>query len=453
MNYVKNFLRNKANKELSSNIILTLLIKGGAMLISLLILPAYVKYFSNDTAYGAWVTVSSVFTWITMFDFGIGNGLRNHLVKTIAAKDEEGSRRYISSAYLSVGGISLIIWAIGAVVIQILDWNSFLKVAESIVSPVVFKTYIQIVFAGVVIHFFFLLAFSICYAIQKTFLPSLITLLTQVILLLFILIPNSAPLESKILQLSGVYLAAYNIPILVLTLVLFRGKMKSMRPSLKAFDKSSSRDIINLGGKFFVIQLALIALSSSQEIYINLLFNADDVVQYHYYHKLFYVIIVMITLVQQPIWSAVTKAFYEKRYKWIKKVWSFMLLVAVASVIICVLLALMYQPVADIWLGKGTLNVDTFTLIMFVIMTAETLVINTANSFANGFGILNSQAVCTVLGAVIKLPIALLVGHLVGNWSAVILASVIAQIPLLIVQPILVHRYVRSLAPEKIENQ
>lgn len=440
-------LKNNDNKELSSNVVYTLIIKGLAMLMSILIVPAYVKYFSNDSAYGAWVTVSSVFTWITMFDFGIGNGLRNNLVKTIAKNDSEGSKKYISSAYIAIGVISLAIWVMGDLIIGLLDWNYFLKVSADIVSPGVFKTYIQIVFAGVVIHFFFLLISSICYAIQKTFLPSLVTLLTQVMLLIFISLPTgTAGLETKILRLSGAYAISYNLPIFVLTLILFIGKLRQMRPSVRGFDRTCAKDIMNLGGKFFLIQIALVALGSSNEIYINMFFRSEDVVQYNYYHKLFYIILVFLTLIQQPIWSAVTKAYYEKRYAWIQNVWKLMCGIAAVCVLGSIALALIYQTIADIWLGKGVLTVDGFTLALFVIVTAESAVINTANCFANGFGKLKTQTVCTVLGAVIKLPTAFIASYFICTWQAIMLATVIAQMPLTIVQPVVISKYINSQA-------
>ena len=78
MSLFKKILTSSTNRELSSNILLTFFIKGFAMLISILIVPAYTKYFSNDDIYGAWLTISAVFVWMNMFDFGIGNGLRNY---------------------------------------------------------------------------------------------------------------------------------------------------------------------------------------------------------------------------------------------------------------------------------------------------------------------------------------------------------------------------------------
>ncbi len=442
---LRSFFQDGNNREISTNILLTFLIKGCAMLISVLIVPAYARYFSNDDVYGAWLTVASVFVWINMFDFGIGNGLRNCLVKSIAAKDDEASKRYISSSYISVGVLSLVFLLVGCLGIALIDWNSVMKVSPAVVSPTVFKMFLKIIYSGVVVHFFFLLISSICYALQKTFLPGLISLITQIMLLLFLYIPNGQGTEAKVISLSIAYFLSYNLPILVVTILIFSKELRKSNPSFKMFDKSAAKEVIGLGGMFFIIQLALIALNSSNEIYINIFFKPSDVVQYNYYHKLFYIILVALTLILQPIWSAVTKAQYEKRYKWIKKTYILINGISLAFCMCSVLLAFLYQPISDIWLGKGILTVDIFSLALFVVFNTQSAIINTANCFANGFGKLKSQTVLTVMGAIIKLPAAILMAKFIGSWQAIMLATVVAQVPLTIVQPVVIYRHIKSL--------
>ena len=447
MNLIKKLFKDKMNREISSNILLTFLIKGGAMIISVLIVPAYTSYFSNDDIYGAWLTISSVFIWMNMFDFGIGNGLRNFLVKSIAEKDDESSKKYISSSYISVGILSLFILIVGLTVICILDWNSLMKVSSDTISPTIFKVFISVVFSGVVIHFFFLLITSISYALQKTFLPGLISLITQIIILVYLLIPNSLLLEERVISLSVVYFLAYNIPILAATVIMFAGVLKKVKPSFKAFDKSATRQVMSLGGAFFVIQIALIALHSSNEIYINSFFAPSDVVQYNYYHKLFYLLMVFITLVLQPFWSAVTKAFHEKRYQWIKKTYVLLNGIGLLLCFSSVILALIYQPISNIWLGKGVLRVDGFTVALFSVYTSMYVMSNIANSFSNGLTKLKFQRGCTVLGAVLKLAIVVIVVAFVEgvSWNIIMLANVVAMFPLTIAHPLYIYKEINKL--------
>lgn len=437
--------KDKNNKNVTSNVIWTYVIKGVAMLITVLTVPAYTRYFGNDTVYGAWITISAVFTWINMFDFGIGNGLRNCLVVSIAQKDEILSKKYISSAYVSVGIISALMLLVGTIVSSFLNWNEILKVGETLITPVVLRNFIRVVFGGVIVHFFLLLINSIFYAMQKAFLPNLLSLITQATILIYILFPNSGSLNEKLDKLSAVYALAYNIPLVIATVILFSTKLKKVKPSTKYFNIELTKQILGLGGLFFMIQISLIALNSSNEVYINAFFSPADVTQYNHYYKLFYIITVFVSILGQPIWSAITKAYCERRYHWIMGIWKVLAGIAGLCALGCIFLAVLYQPIADIWLGKGKLIVQVFPVSLFAIMTTQMAIINLSNCISNGLGKLKIQAIFTVVGAVLKLVFVFVLSGIIDAWYSVILATVLAELPLMIVQPIYIYKLVAEM--------
>lgn len=439
----------KNNKEVTKNVFFSLVIKGFALLLSILTVPAYTKYFANDAVYGVWLTIAAVFTWINTFDFGIGNGLRNNLVKTIANKDINESKKYVSSAYISIGCISLVFLLIGLILFPFINWNSLLNISSSIIDNNTLLLFITIVFVGVIIQFFFLLITSVFYAIQKTFWPSLLALITQLMILIYISFFRFDDISSKLRGLSIAYVLCHIAPLLIATLIIFSVKLKEIRPSIKFFDKKSARDILNLGLSFFLIQLGLIALNSSNEFYINLLYLPENVTEYNYYFKLFYAITIFVSLLSQPLWSAVTKALYEKRFAWIGKIWKFIIAIALIVVAGSILLGVIYQPLADIWLGKGVLQVNRRSITLFVIMTSEIVIINLVNTFSNGFGVIKCQAVCTILGAILKVFISILFSKIFDCWDAIILSTIIASVPLLVVHSIFMWKYIRNIVKKE----
>src|SRR5919202_3982979 len=88
------------------NTFIGLLIKGGGMLTSLMLVPLTIDYLSKD-AYGTWLTISSIVTMIAFFDIGIGNGLRNKLSEALSNRNIILARTYISTAYLVFGLLQL----------------------------------------------------------------------------------------------------------------------------------------------------------------------------------------------------------------------------------------------------------------------------------------------------------------------------------------------------------
>ena len=72
-------------------------------------------------------------------------------------------------------------------------------------------------------------------------------------------------------------------------------------------------------------------------------------------------------------------------------------------------------------------------------------VVNLSNCISNGLGKIKLQAVFTVLGAVLKLLFTGLLAYIMNAWYAVILATIFASVPIMLVQPIYIYRLVKGL--------
>ncbi|MHB1137100.1 MAG: hypothetical protein ACYC1X_09965, partial [Coriobacteriia bacterium] len=125
---VLRLLRGETNAILLRNISGTLLIKGAAVLISVLMTPAYLRFLDDHTMLGAWFTIVAVLNWMLTFDLGIGNGLRNRLVQALVSGDDAVGKRYVSSAYVVMGAAALAVALGGSFLLRALDWNAALNV-------------------------------------------------------------------------------------------------------------------------------------------------------------------------------------------------------------------------------------------------------------------------------------------------------------------------------------
>jgi len=72
---VKNFFSKGHERTVlaKKNIIASLLVKGGSILVGLALVPLTIHYV-NATQYGIWLTLSSLIGWFSFFDVGLGNG-------------------------------------------------------------------------------------------------------------------------------------------------------------------------------------------------------------------------------------------------------------------------------------------------------------------------------------------------------------------------------------------
>jgi hypothetical protein len=67
---------------------------------------------------------------VKLFDFGLGNGLRNKLTVAIAKNDLELQKRLISTGYSSLFIFSLVLGTGLFIINKYIDWDKVLGVAQ-----------------------------------------------------------------------------------------------------------------------------------------------------------------------------------------------------------------------------------------------------------------------------------------------------------------------------------
>lgn len=441
INSIKNRILVKDNKQLLMNIIGAIMVKGFAIMISFFTTPAYLNYFDNNIILGVWFTVLSILNWIINFDLGIGNGLRNKLVEAIAEKDNLKSRIYISSSYIIMGFIALCVAFVGWFAIGFCNWNMILKIDPSIILNSDLILFIRIVFCGIILQFWLKIITSILYALQRTTLSNSLILISNLFLFLYLTIGKSGDLKEDLFRLSIVHVLAMNIPIVIATVVVFAAILRNSIPSMKYYVSSYAKNIIKLGGSFFIIQINLMIINSFNQLLITLFYNAESVVDYQIYFKLFYLFTTFFTLITQPVWSAITKAYAEKRIEWIKKIYKGLNIIAVLGTMGCIVLVVFLQPILNLWLGEKSIEVNLFTSIVFTLYISSSLFMLSSTCIANGLGKLNSQIITSIVGTVIKLPLLLILSHFIHDWSCIILIDFIINLEITIMQTIALKKY------------
>jgi O-antigen/teichoic acid export membrane protein len=106
------FMENDDNSARTSSIkkeiVYSFLVKIISVISGVLSVPLIIDFLDKEQ-YGIWLTLSSVFAWLSFFDVGIGNGMRNKLTEALAINDKKLAQEYVSTTFVL---ISLIFWRI-----------------------------------------------------------------------------------------------------------------------------------------------------------------------------------------------------------------------------------------------------------------------------------------------------------------------------------------------------
>ena len=418
------------------NVIGAFLVKGGALFVSLYTLPSYLRFFNNDEVLGLWFTLLSLLNWILNFDLGIGNGLRNHLSVSLSSGDREATKRYTSSAYFSIGAIVAVACLISPLVLSFADLNALLSIPEEQIGKNALFTAVLIVFIGVMLQFWLKLINSVLYAMQKSSINNFLVLCTNTAILLCARFLPSGSNEQNIIVMAVVHALAVALPLLLASAVVFLGKLRYAIPSPRYVSSTHTKNVLSLGGIFFLVQLAYMAIMSTNEYLITKTAGNAYVVEYQAYYKIFSIGSTVFALAMTPIWSAITKAKTEKDYGWIKRTYKRLLLLAALFCAGEILLVLLMKPLMQIWLKEDMpQNVSLVGGAIFSLLGCLMILNSVFSSFSNGTGALKVQAVCFLIGAVLKIPLSFLLVNTLHSWYGVVLANVISMGIYCIAQP------------------
>lgn len=424
------------NKIILKNVLGAFTVKGLALVVSLFTMPAYMRYFNNEVALGLWFTLLSVLSWILNFDLGIGNGLRNKLTMTLATDDVAESKKYLSSAYISIGILCVILSVVFMFVSSFWNWNTVFNIEEGIVSQSAMLQTVRIVFVGIILQLLFKLITSVLYALQKSSVNNFLSLITSIITLICVLIIPSRNNDQNMICMAWVHVLAVILPLLVTTIILFSGKiLRKCIPSLKCFSLMHTKAILALGGVFLFVQLAYMLIMSTNEYLIAFFCGNQYVTEYQIYYRLFSLGSTVFCLALTPVWSAVTKALAQQDIYWIKRLYRVLLKLSLVGSVAVFLLIPILQLLVDIWLGDNSISVNYLHAVAFAGLGSLMILNSALSSVANGLGKLKTQAICFCIGALIKVPLAWILVLLFESWIGVVWANIISMVIYCLIQP------------------
>jgi len=399
------FSRFKFNSDrtnsLKVSVIFIAFYRGLNILISFLLIPATIHYV-NPSQYGVWLTLSSMISWISLFDVGLGNGLRNKLSESLAINDNKNAKEYVSTTYFALGFLSVIIFIIGFAASWFVNWNSVLKISndnENILFVVI------CLLLGFCLRFIAQTISTILFAFQKPQNSELIVLIGN-ILSLGLIVFFKQFFDAKLLFL----VFALNYPPVFIMFIgsIYFFKQKKYRfvaPTFRDTKKAKVNSLLNLGVKFFILQIsALVAYSITNFLILQLL-DATDVTKYNIAYKYFSIITVLTSIVCTPLWSAFTEAYTKEDFSWMKSIVKKLVLIWLLMFLLSLVMLIVSNWFYFYWTGLDLKIPFSLSLLLSLFM-----LVSSWNgifvAFINGIGKIKLQVYLSFLPIILMIPMS-----------------------------------------------
>ncbi|MBK5240998.1 oligosaccharide flippase family protein [Clostridium sp.] len=419
------------SKNVKTNISLSFIFKTISIGISYLLIPMTISYL-NSEQYGVWMTLLAIISWMSFFDIGLGNGLRNKLTESLSKNDIKSAKEYVSTAYAAISAIVIFIFIVLMIIIPSLNWNKIFN--TNTLNNSVFIELVIIVVCFFLFNFVLSLCNQLFHAVQESAFTGIGMLLMNLFSLINLLILKQ--ISSGDLVYIGI---SYGLAMVTSSMILttyFFIRHKNLLPELKLVRKNRVKDILGIGIRFFIIQIAVVVIFTTDNMIITQVLGPAEVTSYNIAKKLFSAVIVGHTIIVTPLWSAYTEAYLKGDIAWIKKLLKKLNLLMIPIVICVGILALLSDKILKVWIGDSII----FPKYLIGCMALYTLISvwnNIYSYFLNGAGFLNLSMYVSIIAAIANIPLSIYFSENMnlGN-PGVILGTICCLLPGVILGPI-----------------
>lgn len=429
--YLEKLLKNENRTTRAiNNILLSLVLKGVNISIGFIMVPLTIHYLTKYK-YGIWITLSELVGWFYLFDIGLGNGFRNKFAEALAQKDTEKAKIYVSTTYFILSIISSLIFVIFLIINPFVDWTKVLNCSPDMLKEI--SMLIIFVIGSFCLQFILQIVKIILSADQKTSVADLLDLIGKIFTFSLVIILIKTTSNSLLYMGIGLSLAPLTM-LLLASVYFFKTRYRQYAPDIKHIQLSSIKGIINLGIKFFVIQIAALVIFETDNIIITQLYGPEAVTIFFIPFKYFSIVTLSFVIIATPLWSAFTEAWAKKDRAWIQltiKRLNYIWLVFLFGTTIMIINA---DFVYKIWIGKNTNVPFMVTMVMGLFVLSKAFGTGYVY-FLNGTGKVKIQFYFSIITAILNIPLTILfakvlnmglTGIVFATWLCSLFGAVVA---------------------------
>lgn len=429
------------NRVVAINSLGAFVIRGLSLIVSFFSVPAYISYFNDNVVLGIWYTVLSIVIWALNFDLGIGNGIRNLLVKALSSNDKLRAKEVVSSGMFANMGVMLLLTVVGSIVIRCSDLTTLFNLPENHISTSVLTWSTLLIFLAIMLRFFLTSVSALFFALQRSMVNNMLGLIVSVLQLVYVLTFRFDSTEDALIALAVSYIITSNLPAIIAGIIVFARRLNFCSPNIRFVKKQTMRDIMSLGGLFFFCQVLYMVIMNTNEFIITYYYGAESTVEYTFYQKLFFMISGIVSLAVTPIWSMVTKAYAEKQFNWLNTLYRRIKMIGIVGIGGQFLLIPFLQVVMNLWLGDKAPQVDYGYALAFAAFGGVFTYSSVLSTITCGLARMKLQLFSFLLGVIAKVTLLLIVAPVSNNWSLVVWSNVLILTPYCILQQIDLNRF------------
>lgn len=419
-----------------AQIVLSALARALSYGVSFVSVPLLIKTLGKQD-YGVWVTLTSLIAWIVMFDFGVGNSLKNKITKYSALNEQHKIHEDI------LGIFKFFVFLSVALLFSFFSLVYFLDILSQQLI------YACILYIPIIIFFPMSMGISILQGMRKVGLHAILAILPQALFLVYLLIVLYFKISLNLFWVSCAFVSINSLSsLLVLHVALEKVKL----PWHSFLNWGAIRipiEHIATSLSFLLLQITSLVLFSLGNSILYGSLGAGSVAKYDVVNKLFLSAMGLYNILIGVAWPEIV---HRKVLDDISGLYKILYGLIGCGIVfsLLVFIGIQYVPFfINTWTG-GQIKVELEELYYFGFLTSIQAVAYSGAVFLNAFEKILPQILLGILSIIGMLPLChYFIGH--GyDITAIPLASGILIIPATVVCFVYANILIRGLRFKKI---
>ena len=374
-----------------------------AVAVSLITIPLTIGYL-GAVRYGVWLTISSLLSWLTITDLGIGGvALVNALSEARGRDDRAYARSLVSTAFFALCGAALLMVVVFCILYSLLPWARLFN-AEGAVSNDELRMAVACAFFCFVLSFPLGMGAGIYAGYQEGYVGSIWNTAANLVSLVALLVvcQKQGGLPSLVLALSGSRL----VVVAANMIYLFYFRHAEVRPNIRWVSRASFRRLFGLGWRYVAQQMGSMGMFQTQPLLITQILGPHSVGVFNVTNRILSLPWMFVQWFTAPLLPAYSEARARNDWPWIWKTLKHSVTGAVLAVgFLMILLVMAAKPIIRCWAGAEMIPPLSLvlTLAAYVVVSAATTPLSV---FFSGIEWVGSQAAIAFVNAVVNVGLA-----------------------------------------------
>jgi O-antigen/teichoic acid export membrane protein len=403
------FLSAINHSQFNKNIALSAVIKVFNILFVILIVRRSIEVLGVQE-FGIWTAITSIATWLSLLDIGIGNGLRVELRRCFINENWREARTLLNTAYLFIAGLSAIVLLFFFIIWLKADWAAIFNIKDYPVQNV--NLLVLVTVSGLIMQLVFSLLQPVLNANLHSGLENLFSTVANGLILCYLYTINEHNIDFLQYGLISAFLPA--LVYLGISIIYYKKYVPQIMPDFKEKNFGKIKPILLVSGKFFIIQISTVLMYQLTSFLLIRYFSPTEVAEYNVSFRYFNLFNIVFMTLLSPLWSMSTDAYLRGDIEWIIKT-----VKRYVQILVLILLALvagyfMRDFVFKIWLNNMT--VSPIIAMYVAIYTGIYCWNQVFLLMITGTGKINLQFILAIVTMILYLPLTHLLVR-VADWG------------------------------------